>query len=112
MSNPPALPGDRYVDRAKIEAYLLHPVASRGKAAFFEAYGFTRLRWEQLRDALLEHAAVGRLDEAVVSPWGTRYIVRGALLTPDGRQPPPQLCSVWQMDHGDQGARLITAYPD
>ena len=112
MSDSPTLPTLRRVDRNKIEDYLLHPINGRGKAAFFEVYGFTLVRWEALRDALLEHASTGRLSEALVSPWGTRYIVRGGLRTPDGRQPQPLVCSIWQSDLGDAGVRLITAYPD
>ena len=112
MPNLPSLPSDHRVDRSKVEDYLLHPINGRGKAAFFAAYGFSPARWDVLRDALLEHAALGRLTNAVVSPYGTRYIVRGGLRTPDGRDPQPTVCSVWQADHGDVGLRLITAYPD
>ncbi|MFT3817221.1 MAG: hypothetical protein QM750_06265 [Rubrivivax sp.] len=109
---PPLLPPDRRVERGKIEDYLLHPTKGRGKAAFFEAFGFSLADWGALRDALLEHAATNPVAEAVVSPWGTRYSVRGGLRTPDGRQPPPVVCSVWQSDGGSPGVRLITAYPD
>jgi hypothetical protein len=111
MPNLPPLPPERRVDRSKIEDYLLHPINGRGKAAFFEAFGFSVLRWDELRTALLEHAASGRLTEAVVSPYGTRYIVRGGLRTPDGRNPQPVVCSVWQADQDAEGVRLITAYP-
>lgn len=92
----PTLPPDRHIDP--------------GKAAFFEACGFSLIRCDELRNALLDHAATGRLTDAVVSPYGTRYIVRGGLHTPDGRQ--PLVCGVWQADHGAVGVRLITAYPD
>jgi hypothetical protein len=112
MPNPPLLPPNRHIDRSKIEGYLLHPINGRGKAAFFQAFGFSLARWEALRDALLDHAASGHLSEAVVSPYGTRYIVRGGLHTPDGRNPQPLVCSVWQADNGVGGVRLITAYPE
>ena len=112
MPNLPPLPPDRRIERSKIDGYLLHPINGRGKAAFFEAYGFTLARWDELRSVLLEHAASGRVTDAVVSPYGTRYIVSGGLRTPDGRDPRPVVCSVWQADHGDAGVRLITAYPD
>lgn len=112
MPNLPLLPPDRRIDRNKIEGYLLHPIKGRGKAAFFEAYGFTLARWEELRNVLLEHAASGRVTDAVVSLYGTRYIVMGGLRTPGGREPRPVVCSVWQADRGDVGVRLITAYPD
>lgn len=111
MATLPPLPPDRRVDRNKIEDYLLHPINGRGKAAFFEAYGFTLARWVELKDALLDHAASGKVRDAVVSPYGTRYIVHGGLRTPLDRHPRPLVCSVWQADHGTVGVRLITAYP-
>ena len=48
------------------------PINGRGKAAFFEAYGFSRARWDELHRALLDHAAKGRVSDAVVSPYGSR----------------------------------------
>ncbi|MCU0922609.1 MAG: hypothetical protein MUF08_10840 [Burkholderiaceae bacterium] len=109
--NPPTLPDTRRVDRSKIDEYLLHPVNGRGKAAFFQVFGFSLERWEELRDALLEHATAWPVAEVAVSPYGSRYLVRGGLRTPSGREPWPLVCSVWQADNGDVGARLITAYP-
>lgn len=108
----PPLPLNRRIDRSKIDDYLLHPINGRGKATFFEAFGFSLTESDVLRNALLEHAMLGRLTDVVVSPYGTRYIVRGGLRTPDGRDPQPMVCSVWQDDRGDAGVRLITAYPD
>ena len=111
MPNTPVLPAIRRVDRSKIDEYLLHPINGRGKASFFQAYGFALERWEELRDALLEHASAGEVAEVVVSPYGSRYIVRGGLRTPGGREPWPLVCSVWQADNEGTGVRLITAYP-
>ena len=105
------LPDIRRIDRSKIDEYLLHPTTSRGKAAFFQSYGFTLDRWEDLRDALMVHAASCPVAETVVTPYGSRYLVRGGLRTPSGRDPMPLVCSVWQADNGDVGARLITAFP-
>lgn len=110
--NHHALPAQRHIDRSKIEGYLLHPVKSRGKAAFFQACGFAAERWHELHDALLEHATSGQLLKVLVSPYGSRYIVRGSLPTPSGRSPKPVVCSVWQADNGAEGIRLITVYPD
>ena len=52
----------------------------------------------------------GPVTEVAVSPYGSRYVVSGGLRTPSGREPWPMVCSVWQVDNGDVGARLITAY--
>ena len=81
-----ALPTDRRIERSKIQGYLLHPVNGRGKAAFFESFGFSAKRDEELSMALLEHAAAPR-------------------------EQPPIVSSVWQRDTGSQSVRLITAYP-
>lgn len=37
-----------------------------------------------------------RLAEVTVSPWGSRYLVRGGLRAPAGRNPWPLVCGVWQ----------------
>ena len=111
MPATPTLPAQRHIDRNKIDDYLLHPVKGRGKAAFFEAFGFARGRWQELDGALLDRAAAGLLLDVVVSPYGSRHIVRGALRTPAGRDPQPLVCTVWQADNGAESVRLITAYP-
>ncbi len=105
------LPDLRRIDRSKIDEYLLHPINGRGKASFFQAYGFALERWEELRDALVAHAAAWPVAEVVVSPYGSRHLVRGGLRTPSGRDPWPLVCSVWQADNDAVGVRLITAYP-
>ena len=105
------LPIERQIEKAKLVDYLLHPANSRGKAAFFFSYGFTSASWEQLRDALLEHAANMTVISAVASPYGIRYVVSGILKTPSNRVPLPLVSAVWQQDTGAHGVRLITAYP-
>jgi hypothetical protein len=111
MSDDSLLPVPRSIDRSKIEGYLLHPVNSRGKVAFFLAYGFALPQWQELHDALLHHAESGTVLQVVSSPYGSRYTVRGKLRTPSRREPPPVVCAVWQADNGQSGVRLITAYP-
>ncbi len=111
MPTVPVLPVDRFIDRNKVEGYLLHPVKGRGKSRFFQAYGFVQHQWQELHDALLAHAAAGVVVGVLVSPYGSRYIVSGRLLTPSRRQPEPFINAVWQADNGTTGVRLITAYP-
>jgi len=41
--------------------------------------------------------------------FGPRYEIEGRLVAPDGRR--PRVCSVWQIDKGENAPRLITAYP-
>lgn len=99
------------VPQKKIEDYLLsstHP-DGWGKAVFFESYGFSPRRWEDLRDALMGHI---RDHEAAVigtSPFGTVYTVNGPLRSPDGRD--PVVRSAWFIDDEATVPRLVTAYP-
>ncbi len=58
---PDLLPPDRRVCRSKVEEYLLNPINGRGKAAFFQAFGFSLAGCEELRDALIDHARSGLL---------------------------------------------------
>lgn len=106
-----ALPTDRRIERSKIQGYLLHPVNGRGKAAFFESFGFSAKRDEELSMALLEHAAAATVASVVASAYGDRFVVTGPLRTPAPREQPPIVSSVWQRDTGSQSVRLITAYP-
>ena len=85
-----------------------HP-AGRAKAAFFLCFGFSTDRWEELRDALLAHAASARLVSVEHTAFGMKYILEGPLRSPTGRQ--PQLRAVWFVEAGEQVPRLVTAYP-
>ena len=44
------------------------------------------------------------------TPYGVRYEVKAALLSPSGRQLPVK--TVWQIDKGTDFPRLITLVPD
>lgn len=99
------------VDRAKIADYLLslsHP-DGRSKAEFFARFGFTVEAWEVLADALRAVGISNSVTGIVASVHGTRYTVDGLLPTPDGRT--PMIRTVWIVESGIQGPRLITAYP-
>jgi len=97
------------VEERKVCDYLLSEERSEGKAAFFVAFGFSLAQWELLRDALLSHAASHDVALREDNPHGTKYIVEGALRTPDGRN--PQVRSVWIINSGAVAPRLVTAYP-
>jgi hypothetical protein len=97
------------VEERKVRDYLLSEGRSEGKAAFFVAFGFSLTQWELLRDALLLHAASYEVTLMVGNPHGTKYIIEGALQTPDGRN--PQVRSVWIINNGVIVPRLVTAYP-
>jgi hypothetical protein len=99
------------VPEQKIVAYLLsfsHP-DGRGKAIFFSRFGFDAIKWQVLADALRWHAATYEVAAVEQTPFGTRYVVEGALMSPDGRS--PLIRSVWFIAVGETVPRLVTAYP-
>lgn len=95
----------------KVHAYLLDPdhPGNGGKAAFFAAFGFARPAWTALLEALRAHPRVNPVALIQPNPYGTRYVVRCSLASPDGRN--PCITTVWIIDHGDPFPRLVTAFP-
>ncbi len=99
------------IDEAKLRSYLLsdvHP-AGRTKAAFLRAFGFRARYRRRLRDALSEHARTAPVVASVDTDFERKYILEGSLAAPDGRK--PVIRSVWFIERGADGPRLVTAYP-
>jgi hypothetical protein len=99
------------IRRAKIVDYLLSPTHrdGRGKAGFFTRFGFTADAWEMLAEALRLHATECDIVKIEVTPFGTRYVIEGALNAPDGRR--PQVRVIWFIEMGSDTPHLATAYP-
>jgi Domain of unknown function (DUF6883) len=99
------------VPSAKITDYLLSETHADGKhkAAFFESFGFTQSRWQELQRALRQHIADHDVAKVEPSPFGMRYVVEGIMKTPDGRS--PLVRSVWFIDNDEETPRFVTAYP-
>lgn len=98
------------VEEYKITHYLLssgHP-AGRGKAAFFRRFGFSTAAWEKLRAALLDHGRAASILDVEDTPFGTKYILEGALSSPDGRN--PRIRTIWFVTTGEIRPTLVTAY--
>jgi hypothetical protein len=101
---PCVVPGE------KLRLYLLnldHP-AGAPKARFFIAAGYSWQESDVLAEALRTHAADRDVEAELATPYGTKYVVRCQMPTPDGRD--PCIVSVW-FDSGDGRARLVSAYP-
>jgi hypothetical protein len=99
------------IPEEKITQYLLsstHP-EGKDKAAFFTAFGFTIDEWQTLAIALIEHAHEHFVVRVIFGQFGARYLVEGALNTPDGRRPLVRV--VWFIDMDGDFPRLVTAYP-
>jgi len=104
-------PAELIVERGKIRDYLLNPAHRYGasKARFLTKFGFRLEEWERLADASREHGRTHDITRAVETGFGPRFLVEGALQTPDNRR--PLVRTVWQMDEGAVAPRLISAYP-
>lgn len=99
------------VPRSKITSYLLsvsHP-DGRSKAEYLGRFGFQPDEWQVLQEALVQHAGTGEVISEASSEYGTRYVVEGTLVTPDGRNPVHR--TVWIAEADSSAPRLITAYP-
>lgn len=99
------------VEREKIVEYLLnaaHP-DNGGKAPFFLMLGFRREDWETLAAALCRLAFSSHVSQSMETIHGKKYIIDGALETPNGKL--PIVRTVWIIDKGEDVPRLVTAYP-
>ena len=102
-----------FVLKPKVAGYLLDidHVEGHDKARFFLSFGFRPSRWEEFANALLVHCRRHDVIEIERTPYGIKYAIIGILETPDGRNP-EGVRSVWQIDHGADRPRLVSAYPD
>ena len=98
------------VEQAKVVDYLLNPLNSRGKAAFFLKLGFTSADWQGFADRLKQHGRENPVTTVAESPYGIRYSVEGPLNSPD-RWPYPTIRTIWIVEAGSTTPRLITAHP-
>ena len=95
----------------KILRYLLDPAnpRSQGKPALFFALGYTRERWERLRDDLLAHGRTYPVAETEQVGTATVYNVDGDLIGPNQRS--RHLRTIWRTDQTGTAPRFITAFP-
>lgn len=108
MTLPPA---PLVIEIGKVTDYLpsrSHPTG-RGKAAFFEAFGFDQTAPNRLAEALARHGREREVTATRETAFGISYEVRCAITTPDGRV--PCIVSVWMAERDGRSLRLITAYP-
>lgn len=91
--------------------YLLSSThrAGKGKAAFFSSFGFEVSAWEDLAEALRQHAVDHAVTLKEATMFGIRYLIEGPLVSPKGNR--LQVRSVWFIEKGSQTPRFVTAYP-
>lgn len=99
------------VPDAKITRYLLELTSADGesKARFFMTFGFTMEAWEQLAEALKQHARTHPVASTRHTSYGVNYIIEGPIESPNGRN--PAIRSVWKIDNDSEVPSFVTAYP-
>ena len=98
------------VEESKLTRYLLSLAHEHGryKARFFIRLGFHPDDPEVLRQALLGLALESDVEE-VRSTYGRKFVGRGVLQSPQGRQ--ATVVTVWILRNGVPPPILVTAYP-
>ncbi len=99
------------VSVSKIADYLLSETHAVGKskAKFFRSFGFNETNISQFEKGLVDIAQTEAVVETAQTPCGKKYVVDGALKTPDGDM--IHLRTVWIVETGDDIPKLVTAYP-
>jgi hypothetical protein len=80
------------VPMEKLTVYLLSDTHPDGapKAEFFRQFGFGLDNWQDLAQALLNHAAEHDIVKEEATPFGVRYVIEGPLMAADGRERRPE----------------------
>lgn len=99
------------ITQTKVVKYLLSTThrAGKSKAVFFMQFGFTPARWEDLANALKQHAIENEITLEENTVFGTRYVIEGRLIAPDGTW--LTIRTAWFIDKEGKAPRFITAHP-
>jgi hypothetical protein len=99
-----------FVEQPKLASYLLNPDHEDGgpKGKFLAAIGFDLGKPDEVEAALLAHAAAHEATE-LATPFGLKYHVDGALISPSNRS--AFVRTVWQIDNGTVAPRFVTLRP-
>ena len=100
-----------YIPKPKLTKYLLSETHAVGKAKakFFRSLGYTEPNAHQLANALLMIAKSEEVSQKITTIYGTKYIVEGEVVTPNGNT--SRIRTVWVAEPHDQRPRFVTAYP-
>ncbi|MFY9823367.1 MAG: DUF6883 domain-containing protein [Thermoanaerobaculia bacterium] len=100
-----------FVPPEKLSGYLLSETHALGreKARFFRAHGYSNDRVNALEQGLLAIAMGGEVLQEVASAHGTKYVVDGGMMAPQGTI--LNLRTVWIVEPRDDRPRFVTAYP-
>lgn len=103
------LPLDSKIAPEKLADYLLRPRVDHDKCGFLALAGYTSADTNRLeadiRSQLLPLEAVAAGENA----YGSKFIIRGTLTGPNGRQ--LSVLSVWMLEKATGLTKFITLYP-
>ena len=99
------------VTEAQVVRYLLSTThrAGRSKAVLFMEFGFDPNRWEELAQALKQHAMDNEVARIEKTEFGTRYVIDGPLKAADERW--LNIRTAWYIDKDGDPPRFVTAHP-
>jgi hypothetical protein len=100
-----------YVSEQKLTEYLLSETHAVGKskAKYFRALGYNEANFRKLQEALADIAKSCEVVQEVPTSFGTKYIVDGQLLIPNGDT--VRVRTIWIIEPIDDSPRFVTAYP-
>lgn len=100
-----------WVPKAKLEEYLLDPDHPTGgaKARFFAGLGYTRENLEDLEKEVLVLARRDSVVQELSTRHGTKFVLDGYLEGTGGER--GKVRTIWILEPGTPGPRLVTAYP-
>ena len=99
------------VPSEKLRDYILspaHPVG-RFKSVFFRGLGYDASAYERL-EMDIRALLGGETEAAETNKFGTKYLVPGILVGPNGRS--GKIVTVWIILSEESTPRFITAYPE
>ena len=99
------------VPKNKILDYLInlsHWVGG-SKAIFFRNFGFNENNVNKFENSLLNIVRSNEVLKITQNAFGTKYIIDGIFITPDGRN--PEITTVWFIENQTEIPKLVTAYP-
>ena len=104
------LPEEVVISPEKLLHYLLLPREESDKSRFLATAGYTLANWEVLARDLRQLAQRHEISGTEISPYGTKYEVRGTLLGPNGHT--LYVVTIWITLAATGETRLVTVFPD
>jgi hypothetical protein len=81
----------------------------RYKARFFFKLGYSLSNAQRLSEDLIRIAQTYPVVSQTTTPFGTKFVIDGKLLTPIGIS--VKIRTVWFINADEKTPRLVTAYP-